>query len=296
MKKIFIFFISALGIFIAASNLSATEGGGGAYPNGAEGFMAGAVPPPGTYFIDYLTFYSADRFNDNDGKSAVPNFKLDATANVFRLLHVTKKQILGGNYAFHLFIPLVNLEVTAGPTSDSKAGIGDIIIDPIILSWHSKNFHAACGLDVYIPTGSYSKSELANLGRNYYTFEPVFAFTYLSDNGFETSFKFMYDINTKNKDTQYDSGDEFHFDYTIAKKINNVTVGIGGYYYKQISDDKLNGVKFGVNGNRGAAFAYGPQVKYDHKNMSFILKYQTEDAVKNKPEGDKLWIKFIYAF
>lgn len=28
----------------------ATEGGGGAYPNGAEDFMAGALPPPGTYF------------------------------------------------------------------------------------------------------------------------------------------------------------------------------------------------------------------------------------------------------
>ena len=38
----------------------ATQGGGGAYPNGAEDFMSGALPPPGTYLLNYmsLSFFS----------------------------------------------------------------------------------------------------------------------------------------------------------------------------------------------------------------------------------------------
>ena len=282
--------------FVGVNKIYATEGGGGAYPNGAEDFMSGAVPPPGTYFLNYLTYYSANKFRDGNGDSVVPNFDLKVTANVFRFLHVTKTQILGGYWGFHVFVPVVNVDVTLPVGSQSKTGIGDIIVDPFILSWHSKNWHFATGLDIYIPTGAFDKNRLANVGRNYWTFEPIFAFTYLSDNGFEVSSKFMYDFNTKNTDTNYRSGQEFHFDYTVAKKFDNISLGVGGYYYKQITDDKLNGQKVAPDGNKGQAFAIGPQLKYDHKNMSFILKYQKEMSVENRPDGDKFWFKFVYAF
>lgn len=288
-------FMFALILFFE-NNIYATEGGGGAYPNGAEDFMAGAVPPPGTYFLNYLTYYTADKFMDNSGKSAIKDFDLKVTANVFRFLHVTNTKIFGGNWAVHLFIPILNVDVSLPFGSKSKTGLGDIIIDPFILSWHSKNWHFATGLDIYIPTGDYDKNRLANTGRNYWTFEPIFAFSYISDDGFDVSFKFMYDFNTKNNDTNYLSGQEFHFDYTIGKRFNNWTFGLGGYYYKQITNDKLNGVKVEPDGNKGQALAIGPQIKYDYKNINFTLKYQKEFEVKNRPEGDKFWFKFVYAF
>ncbi|MCX8030703.1 MAG: transporter [Thermodesulfovibrionales bacterium] len=297
-KSVFIVLLSSF-IFllgVLAHTGHTTEGGGGAYPNGAEDFMSGAVPPPGTYFLNYLTYYTADRFNDGSGKSVIPDFDLKVTANVFRLLHVTKTKILDGYWGVHIFIPIVNVDVSLPFGSQSKTGIGDIIIDPFILSWHTKNWHFATGIDIFIPTGSYDKNRLANIGRNYWTFETIFAFSYLSDNGLDLSAKFMYDINTKNKDTDYRSGQEFHFDYTIGKKFANWGVGIGGYYYKQITSDKQGGIKVGSDGNKGQAFALGPQLKYDHKNMSFIIKYQKEMEVKNRPEGDKFWFKFVYAF
>ncbi|MBI5101666.1 MAG: transporter [Nitrospirae bacterium] len=292
-----LFFVLLASVLLLVNGVTpafATEGGGGAYPNGAEDFMAGAVPPPGSYFINYLTHYRADRLNDGNGNSAVPNFDLKATANVFRFIYVTKQQVLGGFWGMHAFLPVVNLDVKVPGASQSNTGIGDIIVDPFILSWHSKNFHAVTALDIYVPTGAYDVRDLANIGRNHWTFEPIVGFTYMSDSGFDISAKIMYDINTKNDDTGYKSGQEFHFDYTIAKKFDNLSIGLGGYYYKQTTDDKQNGVRFG-DGNRGQAIAFGPQMKYDHKNMSFILKYQKETNVKNRPEGDKFWFKFVYA-
>jgi len=289
---------------VSGTTAYATEGGGGAYPNGAEDFMSGAVPPPGNYFINYFDYYSADKFADKDGNSAIPGFKLKVTADVLRFIHITDKQILGGYWGFHAFVPLMNVDVkTSTPLgNDSKSGLGDIIVDPFILSWHGKNWHAATGIDIYIPTGSYNKNDLANLGRNYWTFEPIIAGTFLTDNGCEASAKLMYDINTRNNDAslmaqgakKYLSGQEFHLDYTLAKKISDFNLGLTGYYYQQVTKDEADGVK--LNGSKGRVVAFGPAVKYDYKNMAFSLKYQFETLAENRPEGNNLWLKFVYAF
>jgi hypothetical protein len=318
LKRSFIFTLLlffGVSIFLVLSGevVFATEGGGNAYPNGAEDFWCGAVPPPGTYFINYFLYYHADEFNNGKGENVDEDFDLEAVVNTFRFIHVTKHKILGGFWGMHIFIPLWNLDVTAttpaGVKSDTQTGIGDIIIDPFILSWHSKNWHFATGVDIYMPTGRYDAGrdsdeyDLANTSRNYWTFEPIVAFTYQSDFGLEVSSKFMYDINTNNPDTDYRSGQEFHFDYTVGYKINNWRIGVGGYYYKQITDDKINGkvVEFPKplgfpDGFKGQAIAVGPQLKYDYKNMSFILKYHREFEVENRPEGDNFWFKFVYAF
>ena len=229
-----LWFIVLVAAMALAAPALATEGGGGAYPNGAEDFMVGALPPPGTYFKNYLTYYQASSFKDNNGNDLPVKFNLKATADVLRFIHVTKTDILGANWAVHAFIPVAYMDVEMGPRSDDRFGLGDIIIDPFILGWHSKNFHVTTGIDIYIPVGSYNQDRLANTGRNYWTFEPIVAFTYLSDGGFEISAKFMYDFNTENEDTNYQSGQEFHFDYTIGYHVNKQwAVGIGGSYYYQ---------------------------------------------------------------
>ena len=309
-KRVFLFLVLTISsLFVLTSvNVYATEGGGGAYPNGAEDFMSGAIPPPGFYFINYFLYYHADEFKGNNGYSGIPDFDLDVVANTFRFIYITKQKIFGANWGVHMFVPIVYQDVSVGTPfgiiSDTQTGLGDIIVDPFILSWHfSKNFHLATGVDIYMPTGRYDKDDLANTSRNYWTFEPIVAFTYLSDFGLEVSSKFMYDINTNNPDTDYRSGQEFHFDYTVGYKMKNWNLGVGGYYYKQFTNDKINGQKVvDLNGMKvdpgfkGQVFAVGPELKYDYKNMSFILKYLFETAVDNRPEGNDLWFKFVYAF
>lgn len=286
---------------LATAPVGATEGGGGHYPNGAEDFMAGALPPPGTYFLNYLSYYTADRFNDEDGDKFFDRFDLHVTANTLRFVHVTGVQVLGASWGVHAFVPFVNVDVELRPVAgapnldDQRGGLGDIILDPFILGWHSKNWHFTVGLDIYVPTGAYDKDDLANIGRNYWTFEPVAAFTFLSDEGLEVSAKFMYAFNTENTDTDYKSGQEFHVDYTLGYHTGPWSLGLGGYYYKQTTNDKVDGDTF-LDGFKGQALAFGPQVKYDYKNMSFTLKWQHETSVENRPEGDVFWAKFLVAF
>jgi hypothetical protein len=272
----------------------ATENGGGAYPNGAEDYMSGAVPPPGNYFINYFDYYAANKF-----KGGPPDFKLSVAAETLRFIHVTDKQILGGFWGFHVFLPFVYVDLNAVGKTDRRASFGDLIVDPFILSWHGKNWHAATGVDIYIPTGSYANvfSPRANIGRNYWTFEPIIAGTFICPGGYEISGKFMYDFNTRNTATDYLSGQEFHFDYAFGKKMDNFNVGAAGYFYQQVTNDRQFGNKVPFNnGNKGRVVSVGPALKYDYKNMSFSAKYLFETAVENRPIGNNLWLKFIYAF
>lgn len=269
----------------------ATESGGGAYPNGAEGLMTGALPPPGQYLVNYLMFYDAASLKNNDGHSIPIDFKVRALADVVRFINVTPIEVLGANWAQQVFLPVTYIEASVSPVHEQAFGIGDVIVDPFIFGWHKPPFHWVIGMDIYLPVGKYDHNDLANLGRNYWTFEPVLAVTYLNACGQELSAKLMYDFNTFNRDTNYRSGQEFHTDFVAAQHCGPWAVGVGGYWYQQTTDDRVNGHR--LNADRGRQLALGPQLSYQYKAMNFSLAYDREFATENRPQGDKVWFKFV---
>ena len=288
----------ALPVLLVGSSAMAKEGPD-QYPNGAENFLAGALPPPGNYFINCLGYYQGD-YRDNNGDK-VSGLKVNATFNALRYVFVSNYKLFGGDWGMHAIVPFVyqNMD-TPFPAigNGSVFGLGDITIDPIIIGWHfPPDWHITVGLDINLPTGKYSSTDPTDsIGANYYSFEPIFAFTYLNQGGFEVSAKLMYNIKTENNDTNYQSGDEFHMDYLIGQHFGPWAVGLGGYYLKQTEDDKQNGQTVDPDGNRGQVFAFGPAVKYDYKGMSFIGTWDHETDVKNRFQGNKFYFKFITAF
>ncbi len=272
---------------LAVGNVQAKEGGD-QYPNGAENWFAGAVPPPGNYFINYFGNYSAHPYA---GSNKVDAVKVNAWFDAMRFLQVTNQKVAGADWAWHVIVPLVKLSVETPGGKFKKSGLGDITINPMILAWHSPEIHQAVGLDINLPTGRYDKNDVANLGTNYYSVEPIYAISYLGQNGWEVSGKFMYNIKTKNKDTDYKSGDEFHFDYLVGKNFGPWGVGLSGYYVKQTTADKLNGREIG---NKGEVFSIGPSVKYSTKGgVTLVGQWQRETNVENRTGGDKVWLKLI---
>ncbi len=287
--------VTSVAMFGGIPETQATEGGGGVYPNGGQGFLAGALPPPGLYFIEYLQHYSADALMDGSGNKVPVPFKLNVSAAVSRFLYQSDIPLLGGRLGGYVFLPLLHASADTGLGSGSKSGLGDISAGPFV-SWHfGKNLHMVAAIEVVVPTGSYEKTELVNLGRNYWTIEPVFAITWFTDGGMEFSGKFMYDINTENSDTDYKSGQEFHFDYAVGYHTGPWTIGAVGYYYKQITGDSGAGAVLGDY--EGQVIAIGPGVRYDAKNgVSVEFRYNREFEAENKTEGDKFWVNVVCRF
>jgi hypothetical protein len=278
-----------------ALQAAATENGGGANPNGAEGLGAGMLPPPGQYIINYSMYYKPESMKVGDGHTVPIDFHLHAFADTVRFINVTPITVLGGNWAQHIFVPLVWLDVGMTQKSrmkDKNFGIGDIIVDPFIIGWHKPPFHWVVGIDTYIPVGKYNDDSLANIGRNYWTFEPVAGMTYLNEGGQEVSAKLMYDFNLENEQTEYLSGQEFHTDFVVAQHFGPWAAGLGGYWYHQTTNDRQWGAP--VNGgNQGRQIAFGPQVSFQTGPVNLSLEWDRELASKNKPQGDKVWFKAI---
>ena len=314
----------ALGLVgIAVTHVFAGEGYGNHYPGGNEDFMAGALPPAGTsIFINYLIDYNATTLKDNANRNQVlgapplgnpkVNFNLNVLMNAFRFINVTKVRVLGGDLIWHAIIPVGYQKVSmdAGPVdmgSQSKYGLGDIEAG-VGIAWHpSKTFHHAAGFDVVAPTGTYSVSDLSNIGRNYWSFNPIYAFTYIGDKdsplpGFEVSAKLMYWFNTINTATSYTSGQEFAADYTIGQHIGKWAFGLNGHFLYQTTDDKqygrtaydpLSGLQTGVVGKY---LSIGPAISYNLPRGCLTFKYQRDVWEQNRPEGDKFWLKWVYMF
>ncbi len=278
-----------IGFGLALSQMAwSTEGGGGAYANGAEGFLTAYLPPPGTYLVNYNTFYSANSFENSS--PVFDDFKVSTFASVARLIHVTDTKILGANWAMHAFLVYadVNVKNLAG-NSQRRSGMGDLIVDPFALGWKFGNWNVVAGLDIFLPTGSYDKHDLANIGRNYVTLQPLLGVTYLNAAGYEFSMKTMFDYNFENDDTDYHSGNELHADFVVAKHIGQWAFGVGGYAYRQVTGDSSNGAVFGDF--KGRAMALGPQVAYmTQSGINLAARFQHEFDVENRPQGDKFWL------
>ena len=277
---------------------SAFAGGGNHYPNGAEGFDSGMVPPPGFHLVHYDLFYGSSSLKDNNGDdvpaAALPGeFDLFVFADVTRLIYISKSTVLGGNWGMHVFVPIMRVS----NFGTSRTGLGDIIVDPFILSWHRPNFHAALGLDIYLPTGSYDKTKLVNPGSNFVTFEPIFAFTARSNSGLGWSMKWHYDINTENSDTKLKPGQEIHFDYALGYDVRpTCTLGVAGYFYQQVTDDEADGVA--VTDQRARVFSIGPGIRFAFPPQRLMLEFRPcfEFGAKNRPQGSALWAKLVYSF
>lgn len=280
----------------AVQPANATEGGGSVYQPGVENFVCCAVPPPGLYGLLYGQHYRADNIRGDAGQVVTPpTFQVRATAVVSRLIWVLPQQVAGASLAMHAILPVVNLDIHIAPgVSQRKTGAGDLVLGPALAWHHSPKLHTLAGVDIYAPTGSYRKTDLANIGRNYWAVQPLAGVSYIDPAGFNGDLKFMWTFNGKNKDTDYRSGQEIIVDYALGWSMGNgLTVGVGGYLYQQVSNDKQNGAK--VPGSEGRAFAIGPSLKYDSQKGWFVTaKFQAERGVRNRAQGQAFWLKAVF--
>ncbi|NLI80336.1 MAG: transporter [Deltaproteobacteria bacterium] len=234
-------------------------------------------------------------------------------ADVFVIAYGTPWGILGGKFSFAATIPYVWADVTAqlsGPTRsftrrDRAEGLGDMMLVPFWLAWNKGEFKWDVRLGIYAPTGAYDKEDLANVGLNYWTFEPTVSFSYLNTKiGLEvTAFAGM-DFNTKNTDIDYRSGDVVHFDLTVAEHLplfdcGILGVGVNAFYWKQLTGDSGSGARLGSFEGRTAGI--GPVLSYISppicgQTILVEAKWLPELDTSNRLEGDTIWIKLVWAF
>jgi hypothetical protein len=320
----FIHLISIAFSLALAVTSHAEEGGSAHYMPGAAASFIDAFPgkPGGIAVLNYFTFYDASVAGGREmplGGLVAANLSATAYADTIVGIYEAPWRVLGGGLAFGASLPYVWLEVDgnaqlAGPrgrltrdfsNGDSADGLGDMTIFPFMLGWTNllPDFKLDTRLAIYAPTGDYEVGRLANVGKNYWTFEPGIMATWLSSKiGTEVSLYTGVDFNTKNDATDYTSGTSLHFDLTIAQHLpllgGFVGVGANGFYYQQLTAD--SGASALLGGFEGRTVGVGPVLSYIRQigktQLLTEVKWLPELDVDKRMKGDYIWFKLGFLF
>lgn len=306
--------VTAVASISLINHVHATENGAPSTPIGLYDFGTGFMPPTtdlGT-FASRLAFYSSDTLHNNNGNpTAGQDFNLDVTSLSAVYLRMTNTTLFGGRYGFSAVFPMLKMDgglsvsiPDVGVVFQNETQVfrdGDIQAIPLILQWSPQpNLAVNTQFAVQAPTGDYDADSFVSPGLNHWVFSPSVGFTYINNSGYEVSSHFQLDISTKNDATDYKNGIEYRHDFGIGKHIQNWTVGLGGYYYRQLTDDKTYSNYSGpsiTDGNRGEVLALGPALSYFSPGKPAVLLHAYKEfAAVNRSEGINIALRIAQTF
>lgn len=280
--------VSAL---LAATTPAFAKEGVDQFRNGSDTFGAGVLPDRGWHFSNDLSFTDTFHYEWD------PSEYLDAHEwrNTLEFTYVADAELWGAEVGMRFTAPLTHRSVESGGFGDEDfSSVGDVSIAPV-LGWHRGKLHMLAGVEFYFPTGHVDAGNpTASIGANYYSIEPSFALTYLTDR-FEASTKLAYNIKGKNIDTHYRSGDEFRADYLLGWMAGNWTFGFSGYWVEQLNSDTLDGVQ--LPRQQSDTFAIGPMVRYsDSARRTYSLEFHDARGADFNAADSQLSFKFTMPF
>lgn len=289
--------IIALTIYLLPTSTYATENGSPTTAAGVFDFGAGFMPPstPNGTVGMRVSNYRATVLTDNNGNHSPNDFKINVTAIGLAYIRMTEQELWGARYGFAIVPVFFRMDADLGinirgqrvfSNSAEVFRPADLQVAPLILDWRlSPNLGINTQLVIQLPTGDYDKNRLVSPGTNHWTVSPVLNATYISPGGFEVSSSFQLDINSRNPATDYRSGVEYRHEFAVGQHIGPWTLGIGGYYYRQLSDDDAPTL---TSGNRANTFAVGPALSYFKPESGvppiWLHAYKEFDA-HNRAEG-----------
>jgi hypothetical protein len=150
-------------------------------------------------------------------------------------------------------------------------------------------------LDFELPVGKYQRDVPVSLNSNTFTVHPYYSVTLFPTNRFETSWRVHCLWNgtnnappfaTAGRSTQ--AGQAIHFNATAGYKLpHSVWIGANGYYLKQVTDPKIDGVSLPNSPEQVGAI----RPVWDLGRCLLYANAYDEFGAENRPEGNKIVLR-----
>jgi hypothetical protein len=300
---------AALAAALAVQGASAAEGGYSNYIPGTYGDFGMALAPTDTWTLrNDVYYYGADTSRSVRSGRIEADVEIEILMNMTTVLYKPELELFGATYAAGVFLPFVDLDIDSSlevgarraSSSEGATGLGDAALIPLALYWNQGNFHASLLQLAVAPTGDYDVNEPVNEGLNYWSFDTNLALTHLDpDTGREFSLNIGHIYNTENDQTDYQTGQELHFDVVFNQYFSEtLAVGVHGFFLDQITGDSGRGARLG--GFKGEAAGIGPALLWTPKvfghDVSVIAKWLHEFHAENRLEGDHVYMGFALSW
>lgn len=265
-------------------------------------FMDGGAPP-GLYYLNYSIFTDGRRAVDKEGNVIPGGAQVNAFAQLHQLYYVTGYKLFGAKFALDLLVPLVAVtakgSLGAFPVTANNAGVGDILAG-FALQWDEGRLFDRPLLrrfesDVSMPTGKYDKSFAANPGNRLWTVDSYYSFVWFFAEKWETSLRLWYAYHTENPDTRVRPGQRAHVNYAVSRQVlAKLRLGAAGYALRQLTDDKIAGVR--QPDSRERVVALGPGLVYQGGGLTAMLSHPMEFWGQNRFIGSRTTLQLIHRF
>ena len=303
----------------AARPAFAGEGGGSHYMPGTQGdFAMALIGPNGFYMRNDIMYFHGDIGPVTLGNRICSSASQDVWVDMVKVIYLAEGGILGGRLGTVVTVPIVlNAKASGelrypfqGQESGSRSGVSDASLTSF-LNWSSGNSHVSTGVTIFVPVGAYDEGRIINLGRNYWSFDPVATYTWLDPKrGHEISATTGLLFNTTNDATDYSSGTEWHLDFMASQHFSKrLALGLEGSVLQGITDDSgpfldqantilpALGLK-PLDGFRAQYFGLGPAVVVSRtlagKDINIIAKYLFDATHENRFNSDYLMVSVAF--
>lgn len=282
---------------VAVQPAGALENSYSNHQPGAYGDFFVALPPPRGFSARLESYYSTAASLESDDFDTF-RIESDILQYTFELTYRLPGRVLGGRYAVSASLPLLDVDVDLQGDgfgeSDRRTAVGDVAVVPVSLYWRFGSFRFNVYESVSIPISDVDASRLANPGVDYWSFDTNAAVTwYRRRRGIELSAVAGHTYNTKNRDTDYHSGQELHFDAMANRHFPvGVSLGVHAFSQIQITDDRGSGAPPG--GFRVDASGVGPAVAWalpiGDRDVSLTLRWLHEVDARHRPTGENVYV------
>lgn len=236
---------------------------------------------------------------NSTGQIVASSPSTNSLSGVTHVAWTSQWRFLGAWYGVEVLA--VAAHVDAGP-GGSVSGSGDLTVSPLILQWKELKIgpmrlqqRTDLGLD--LPVGQYNQRANVSLSSHSLGIEPHYAFTLFPVKKLETSWRIHYlwngvnyapPLSTGVRSTQ--AGQAIHFNATLGYSLpHGFWVGANGYYLKQTTAPKINGLP--LRNSAEQIGAIGPGIVWDRGRYLFYVNTYHEVGAENRSAGNRLVLR-----
>jgi hypothetical protein len=284
----------------------------------------GHVPEPAvnlgdTSFLDALggpgllteTFGDAEHSTaimDRFGQRVPGTGQVNSVSSLTHIAWLSESRFLGAWPGVETVITAAH--VNAGPGM-AAGGLGDLTLGPLVLQWDKQkigpiSIQQRLVFDFGVPVGEYSPDAGVNVSSHAYTANPHDEITVLPLKRVETSWRIHYLWSSENRNPpasfaarSTQAGQAVFLNGTLSYEVINnprwnLWLGSNGYFLKQVSDPKIDGIS--VSGSSEEVGASGAGMLWNKSEWFFYANGYHEVGAKNRPTGNKVVLRIERVF
>ncbi|GAA0582446.1 transporter [Halomonas salifodinae] len=271
----------------------------GHYVPGVEGLNGAITPPPGLYYRSYLVHYDIGSLRDGRGEAVPGRNGGEVTALANRFVWMTDTRLLGADYGMDAIVSIqdISLRFDGVGARDSKNGVGDLFLSPLILGWHGERWDAVFAAGQWLDTGDHAADRPASPGKGFDSTMLTLGGAWHFDDERRWTFSALsrYEIHGSQSEAGITPGDSLVVEWGLGHRLDNgLTLGLVGYDAWQLERD--SGVA--VPGDKAEQHAIGVEAGgfWPALGLGLNAAYYHEYDNRARPQGDLMRVTLTKAF